>query len=309
MKISASLPRLLLAVAVCLPLGSVAQAGKTNQCNAIFAAPISNLRTQVAESSMDKYIHSQMCSQKYSSASSERRAEMDVAYKVFSLGAKTGAASAQEYQDKFCSANTESSSQATFDYLQIQTVSEGAISAWTRCVELTDRGWDFEFQTPSAMTLNFRVSRTREGIVNLTGIEIHSEADTQVSCKGDKVGQIRSGSAANLAIDQNGWSMSCNRKAVNKIVNGQTYQFYPETTITVRAEGSVFAYNQPAVYKPAAPDAEVKQLRAAMDKLTSENGSLRQTVEALGKRTSSMDGRLTNAEKNIETLTRAISTK
>jgi hypothetical protein len=286
-----------------------AQQTRPNQCNAVFSAPITNLRTQVSESSMQRFINSQLCSEKYNSASSESKAKLDVAYKVFSLGAQTGAQSVSEYQEKFCSSNTDNSAQAAFDYLQIQTVSDSALAAWSRCVELTNRGWDFEFQTPSPMTLNFRVSRTQQGSVSLTGIDIHTESPQQVACKADKVGAIGQAGITNIQIDQNGWSMSCQRTSVSKTLNGQTYSYYPETTVTVRAEGSIFAYNQPAVFVPLAPDDEVRQLRAALKKATDDSNSLRTVADSVVKRLGDFEKRATALEKNVSHLTTLVGTK
>jgi len=258
---------------------------------------------------MQRFINSQLCSEKYTSASSENKAKLDVAYKVFSLGAQTGAQSVSEYQEKFCSSSTDNSAQAAFDYLQIQTVSDSALSAWSRCVELTNRGWDFEFQTPSPMTLNFRVSRTQQGIVSLTGIDIHTESPQQVTCKADKLGVIGQAGVSNVQIDQNGWSMSCQRTSSSKTLNGQTFSYYPETTVTVRAEGSIFTYNQPAVFLPLAPDDEVKQLRAALKKLTDDNGALRTVADSMGKRLGEFEKRTATVEKNVSHLTALVSTK
>jgi hypothetical protein len=298
-------PAILFLVAV----AANAQPTRSNQCNAVFSAPITNLRTQVSETSMQRFINSQLCSEKYNSASSENKAKLDVAYKVFSLGAQTGAQSVSEYQERFCSSKTDDSTKAAFDYLQIQTVSDSALSAWSRCVELTNRGWDFEFQTPSPMTLNFRVSRTQQGLVSLTGIDIHTESPNQVTCTADKLGVISKKGVSDVQIDQNGWSMSCQRTSSSKVLNGQTYSYYPETTVTIRAEGSFFTYNQPSVFIPLAPDDEVRQLRAALKKLTDDTKSLLTVADSLVKRQGEFEKRTTTVEKNVSHLTTLVGSQ
>ena len=282
-------------------------ANASSQCDSVFTAPIANLQTQVSESSLSRYVNNQLCSETYDSASIESKAQMDLAYKVFSVGGRTGAKSVKEYQEKYCQQNTDDRSESNFDYLQIQRISDSALSAWARCVELTNRGWDFQFESPSPMTLNFRVSRTQAGSVMLTGVDVHIEDENLIDCKADKLGEISDKSIKDIEIDQNGWSMSCHRKSKDINMDGQSFKFYPETNITVRAEGSVFSYNLPELFKPFAPEEEARKLLRQVESVEENIAAVYKTLEIVNGIISQMEDRLNSNEKNIQHLTKKIN--
>jgi len=282
-------------------------ANASSQCDTVFTAPIANLKTEISESSLDNYVNNQLCSEKYDSSSKESKAKMDLAYKVFSVGGRTGSRSVKEYQEKYCHQNTESHSESNFDYLRIQRVSDSALNAWTRCIDLTNRGWDFQFESPSPMTLNFRVSRTQAGTVMLTGVDIHIEDDSLIKCKADVLGVIGDKGIKNIEINQNGWSMSCQRKPSSIKVDGQKYKFYPETNLTVRAEGSVFSYSLPELYKPFAPEKEVKRLLRKTENAEENIEAIYKTIEVLNGSLGQVEERLNESENNIQFITKKIN--
>ncbi len=244
--------------AVCLALS--AQASESEACNAIFEHGISDVTTSSNAYAFDQFLHQNICHEMSGSSNLEKGSKLNLLFDALDFGVRKNARSASEYKEKHCADYQSNQSIAADRYQYIKTISKPALAAWTRCVNATSKGWKPVFDPIDERTITFGLNYTGSGIVQVTGVRIHSDIDGAVLCHtGTRV--IDTDNFAPVPISTEGWSMTCERKIDDLTEDSQRYRYGAKSAITILAGGNTFSLSIPEYRSPQAPDQLVEQLR------------------------------------------------
>ena len=255
---------------------SVAGEAAAGPCDAIISHGLRNVAITYSEEHLNDHRFNRACRYDRSTMTDQAIASLEV--EVFGYGSGGGNFDRTTTEDRiesWCNEHRQAVESSTKDISQSQTFYQGAISAWESCIALNAKGVHFQpIISGDGRTVDIAISYTALAsadavISNITTNGFECEASTST---GEAVTfPIPLGTAA--------VQVNCERsEPTPQEIGDQTYSVLPRGTISIRTTGDPFQLYFPEEFSPTAPDTQVQQLTALVQRNSVPVGTIVSSV-------------------------------
>jgi len=141
-------------------------------CNELFRLGLYNVENSVGMHDSLSAAYRHFCEESYDASRNARRGSMDVSFGPLSFGGSKGKSLTQESRERICEDEDLREELYTYDSLQSETIFQGSLDAWERCLALNARGLKTDIRPTGDLTdVSFDLYWTGSGKAQFLGID------------------------------------------------------------------------------------------------------------------------------------------
>lgn len=248
-------------------------------CNELLRLGYRNILETAGSNDQRAAYSRELCSERYETASSERKARIQASYKVFSGGAEGSDVQIKTEQQRMCDfTHSASSSTSTISSVS-SNIHQGALNAWQKCLELQQRSLHVEIDpTDDLRAVTVQMTWKRPNSVEFTGVDITDAGTAECTATVPNMksgnGLIKVAANTRFAIAQDTVTFTCNRvfKRVGEAEAAKA------TRITFKTSEGAFNVDLPAIFLT---EIETKEVRSIYNQLAELKAQSERISESL----------------------------
>lgn len=259
-----------LAIAFCSLV--VSSSLSAQDCGALLTHGIKNIEVKYSSEAAIATKYYRHCGLDFKEVSDSILANIEV--EIIGSGSGSGGFSRAQREEalrRWCVTNKDVAQSSQSDYHKSQTIMADAISAWSKCSELSAKG----VQTRPVVSADLRTVTLSVSFTGPTseidyygfdaeGFECNSRfpemygRDVEAHIKAGNAIKLRAGPAV---------SVVCSRSVAEKELNGQVYEWLSRGTISIRTGSDPYQMFFPESTNPKMPDSVAEALQAEVARL------------------------------------------
>jgi hypothetical protein len=238
-------------------------------CNALLAHGLRNVEVKYSSRAALATKYYRNCGLDVASLSDTVIGNVEV--EVFGYGSGSGGLTRTQREDRlrrWCIQNKELAQSAQDDYVRSESTMAEAVSAWSHCNELANRGVQTRpVISPDQRTVSMNISFTGP-VIKGSGVEFYGVKSENFDCDtrvpGMTPAQLEKAfnTATPVIITPAAIAVECRRPVKTKTVNGQQYTWLERGTITVQNAADPYQLFFVEQTDPLLPDAAAQRIES-----------------------------------------------
>lgn len=214
-----------------MSLGAASQAAaQASQCTALLEHGISNVRTQTNDETYLSVVKDHYCNSSYDSLSSTKQGSFNAVLKTIPIGLTGNATSSRDKHSQFCKNFQSALSTTSNSYLNVVSIHDRALQAWTDCLQLASRYLEVQM-TPFANNkgVDFNLLWRSTGTSKILGVDTFK---MDCTLAGNKLKP-----SENITISpESARSIRCERNSQNVVLSGYTAEYFPDANVKIKTQ-------------------------------------------------------------------------